>query len=282
MNASVPIVTSLNAAILRLSVISMVATGLMVAGTALADMPIAGKKAKCAACHAINKKVVGPAFMAVAAKYKGDKDAVSKMVANITRGGQFGYNLGIMPPKGIGATDSEIRTMAEFIAGLTNDGSVGQGQPSSTLLNVLGAVATAYVEHESGKNSSAQNQTTADYTPEPARRRQQQQSASQTGSSSQSNQVPKHVHNPANEAMNCISLFRDQGHGSVQMKNICGYSVSVLWPGGIVDIRPGGSYPSFEQGNFEYFACRYGGPTGAGLHQSPEQKALHRVSCADD
>ncbi len=98
---------------------SMVATaGLMVAGSALAaELPAEGK-AKCGACHAIDKKVVGPAFNDVAAKYKGDKDAVSKMIANITKGGEFGYKLGKMPPKGLGATDAEIKTMAEFIAGL--------------------------------------------------------------------------------------------------------------------------------------------------------------------
>ncbi len=100
-------------------IVSMVAAaGLMVAGSALAaELPAEGK-AKCGACHAIDKKVVGPAFNDVAAKYKGDKDAVSKMIANITKGGEFGYKLGKMPPKGLGATDAEIKIMAEFIAGL--------------------------------------------------------------------------------------------------------------------------------------------------------------------
>ena len=94
------------------------AAGLMVAGSALAaEMPAVGK-AKCGACHAVDKKVVGPAYNDVSAKYKGDKDAVSKMIANITKGGAFGYKLGTMPPKGLGATDDEIKTMAEFIAGL--------------------------------------------------------------------------------------------------------------------------------------------------------------------
>ncbi len=100
-------------------IVSMVATaGLMVAGSALAvDMPASGK-AKCGACHAVDKKVVGPAYNDVAAKYKGDKDAVSKIIASATKGGEFGWKLGKMPPKGLGATDAEIKEMAEFIAGL--------------------------------------------------------------------------------------------------------------------------------------------------------------------
>ena len=65
---------------------------LIMAGSALAaDMPAAGK-AKCGACHALDKKGMGPSFMDIAGKYKGDKDAVSKIDASITKGGKFGWN----------------------------------------------------------------------------------------------------------------------------------------------------------------------------------------------
>lgn len=95
------------------------AASLIMAGTALAaDMPAAGK-AKCGACHALDKKGMGPSFMDIAGKYKGDKDAVSKLDANITKGGKFGWNTPMaMPPKGMGASDAEIKAMAEYIAGL--------------------------------------------------------------------------------------------------------------------------------------------------------------------
>ena len=100
-------------------IVSMVATaGLIIAGSALAaDMPATGK-AKCGACHAVDKKVVGPAFTDVSAKYKGDADAVGKITASITKGGEFGWKLGKMPAKGMGANDAEIKEMATFIAGL--------------------------------------------------------------------------------------------------------------------------------------------------------------------
>ena len=98
---------------------SMAATAcLIIAGSALAaEMPAVGKT-KCGACHAVDKKVVGPAFMDVSAKYKGDKQAASKIAASITKGGSFGWKLGSMPPKGMGATDADIKVMSEFIAGL--------------------------------------------------------------------------------------------------------------------------------------------------------------------
>lgn len=103
-------------------IVTLVATaGLMIAGSTLAaDMPAVGKS-KCGACHTIDKKLLGPAWMDVSKKYKGDKDAASKIAANITKGGTFGWKLGApMPPKGMGATDAEIKTLSEFIAGLAN------------------------------------------------------------------------------------------------------------------------------------------------------------------
>ena len=45
------------------------------------------KKDGCVACHAIDKKVIGPAYQEVAAKYKGDKDAATKLVDKVKKGG---------------------------------------------------------------------------------------------------------------------------------------------------------------------------------------------------
>jgi len=92
--------------------------GLIFAGNALAaDMPAAAK-VKCNTCHALDKKIVGPSYMDISAKYKGDPDGASKMAANSTKGGQFGWKIADMPPKGLAATDAEIKAMSEYIAGL--------------------------------------------------------------------------------------------------------------------------------------------------------------------
>lgn len=89
--------------------------GLLISGSAMAvDMPADGK-AKCGACHAIDKKVVGPAWKDVAAKYAGKADAEKTLVANITKGGQFGWKFGNMPAKGLGASDAQIASLAKFI-----------------------------------------------------------------------------------------------------------------------------------------------------------------------
>lgn len=99
--------------------VSMIAAaGLVVTGSVLAtDMPADGK-AKCGACHAVDKKLVGPAFNDVAAKYKGDKDAANKIIASVNKGGAFGWKMGNMPPKGLGANEAQIKAMANFIVSL--------------------------------------------------------------------------------------------------------------------------------------------------------------------
>jgi cytochrome c len=98
----------------------VVAASFIFTGAAMAaDMPAAAKT-KCGGCHTLDKKAMGPSFMEIAGKYKGDKDAVSKMVTNITKGGRFGWNTPMaMPPKGMGASEADIKTMAEYIAGLS-------------------------------------------------------------------------------------------------------------------------------------------------------------------
>ena len=103
-------------------IVSMVAAaGLSISVSALAvDMPAAGK-AKCGACHGVDKKLVGPSFVDVSVKYKGDKEAAVKIAANITKGGTFGWKLGnqSMPPRGLGANDEQIKLLSEFIVGLS-------------------------------------------------------------------------------------------------------------------------------------------------------------------
>ncbi|HNI83375.1 MAG TPA: cytochrome C', partial [Rhodocyclaceae bacterium] len=67
----------------KLVVVAAVA-GLMGSTAAFADAGMDLAKAKnCLACHAVDKKVVGPAYKDVAAKYKGDKTAEAKLVEKV-------------------------------------------------------------------------------------------------------------------------------------------------------------------------------------------------------
>ncbi|MDH2916323.1 MAG: c-type cytochrome [Gallionella sp.] len=93
----------------------IVAAGLMVAGSAMAaDMPAVAKKNNCTACHAVDKKVVGPAWKDVAVKYKGD---VAHLSDKIKKGGSGAW--GSMPmPANPKVSDADMKEILAFIAGL--------------------------------------------------------------------------------------------------------------------------------------------------------------------
>ena len=58
----------------------------VVAAPAFANADLAQKKS-CMACHATDKKLVGPAYKDGAAKYAGQKDAAAKLATKIQKGG---------------------------------------------------------------------------------------------------------------------------------------------------------------------------------------------------
>ncbi|WP_374486674.1 c-type cytochrome [Zoogloea sp.] len=73
--------------------------GLMGTSAAFADAGADLAKAKnCLACHAVDKKVVGPAYKDVAAKYKGDKTAEAKLIEKVQKGGSGVWGQVPMPP----------------------------------------------------------------------------------------------------------------------------------------------------------------------------------------
>jgi cytochrome c len=102
----------------KLLIASMIATaGLVVAGTASAtDMPPLAKKNSCVACHAIDHKVVGPAWMDVAKKYKGDAGAAAKLEAKVKKGGGGVWGSMPMPPQS--ASEADIKELVKFILAL--------------------------------------------------------------------------------------------------------------------------------------------------------------------
>jgi cytochrome c len=60
--------------------------GLAASAPALADLALATSK-NCMSCHAVDRKILGPSFKDVAAKYKDDKGAVDMLATKIIKGG---------------------------------------------------------------------------------------------------------------------------------------------------------------------------------------------------
>ena len=90
----------------------MAAAGIVMAGHAQADEALAKAK-NCMSCHAVDKKLVGPAYKDVAAKYKGDKGAVDKLAAKVKAGGKGVWGEVPMPPNNV--TDDEAKKLVTWV-----------------------------------------------------------------------------------------------------------------------------------------------------------------------
>jgi len=80
---------------IRFTLFALVATVCLTA-PALADQALATAK-NCMACHAIDKKVLGPAYKDVAKKYAGQKDAAAKLATKVMKGGSGVWGAVPMP-----------------------------------------------------------------------------------------------------------------------------------------------------------------------------------------
>jgi cytochrome c len=109
-------------------VVSMVAAaGLMVAGSAMAvEMPPLAHKYNCVACHAIDHKVVGPAWKDVAERYTGqgvktytyngkEYPLIEGLVQKVSKGGSGNWGSMPMPANDpSGAHHDDIKKLVEF------------------------------------------------------------------------------------------------------------------------------------------------------------------------
>ncbi|WP_119155788.1 c-type cytochrome [Caldimonas tepidiphila] len=89
------------------------ALGSLAATPAFASADLAQKK-NCMACHAVDKKLVGPGFKEVAAKYKGDKTAADKLVTKIQKGGVGAWGQIPMPPNPQ-VSDAEAKQLVQWV-----------------------------------------------------------------------------------------------------------------------------------------------------------------------
>jgi cytochrome c len=88
----------------------------LLAAPAQASMELAQKKS-CMACHATDKKLVGPAYKEVAAKYAGQKDAVAQLAERIQKGSVPGKgNWGAIPmPANPQVSADEAKQLATWV-----------------------------------------------------------------------------------------------------------------------------------------------------------------------
>jgi len=88
------------------------ATSVTVASPVFAQADLAQKK-NCLACHAVDKKLVGPSYKDVAAKYAGQKDASAKLAEKIQKGGVGVWGQIPMPANPV--TPAEAKQLADWV-----------------------------------------------------------------------------------------------------------------------------------------------------------------------
>jgi cytochrome c len=91
------------------------AAAALLTGPALANVDEAMNKAGCMACHAKDKKLVGPSFKDIAAKYKG-QDVVAKLTGKVRKGGAGTFGPVPMAPVGPDKiSDGDLKAAVELI-----------------------------------------------------------------------------------------------------------------------------------------------------------------------
>jgi len=73
-------------------------------------------KYNCQACHAVDKKVVGPGYKEIAKKYAGDNSAPAKLAQKVKSGGSGVWGSIPMPPNNV--PDADIKTIVTWVLSL--------------------------------------------------------------------------------------------------------------------------------------------------------------------
>ena len=94
-------------------VATLIAGAALVATNAMANEDLA-KKSGCMACHAVDKKLVGPAYKEVAKKYAGQKDAEAMLAEKVSKGGQGNWGQVPMPPNAAVKPD-DVKTLVKWV-----------------------------------------------------------------------------------------------------------------------------------------------------------------------
>jgi len=122
---------------MKIVLMSVVGAGLLIAGHAMAaddkkpalvEMPALAKKNNCTACHAVYKRVVGPAWLDVSKKYKGvakytyagkEYPLLEGLMMKVSKGGAGSFGSMPMIPTDPGGTkQADIKELVNFVIGL--------------------------------------------------------------------------------------------------------------------------------------------------------------------
>lgn len=86
----------------------------------MASTEAAMRRSDCFTCHAVDKKIIGPAYSWVAYRYKDDKEATANLSAKIKNGGMGNWNdytggATMSPHQQL--PEDDIKAMAQWVLG---------------------------------------------------------------------------------------------------------------------------------------------------------------------
>lgn len=93
--------------------VAATALALLVSSPALASPELARSK-NCVSCHHTERKMIGPAYKAIAERYAKDDSAIKKLSEKVIKGGAGSWGQTPMPPQ-VGVTPSEAETLVNWI-----------------------------------------------------------------------------------------------------------------------------------------------------------------------
>jgi len=89
--------------------------GLTMQVAVAADGAALAQKGGCMVCHGVDKKILGPAYKDVAAKYKGQKEAEEMLVKKVKAGGSGVWGPIPMPANTGKLSDDEFKSVVDWI-----------------------------------------------------------------------------------------------------------------------------------------------------------------------
>ena len=97
----------------QLLAVAVAASALIAGNAALANEKLA-QASGCMTCHGTDKKIIGPSYKEVAAKYRNDKQAEANLFQKVKAGGKGAWGETPMPPNAH-VKDDDIKTLVRWI-----------------------------------------------------------------------------------------------------------------------------------------------------------------------
>ncbi len=98
---------------MKFIIAALLSLGMLAAGQVIASEKLAQSRG-CMTCHAIDRKVLGPGFKEIAAKYRSDKAAEAKLVKKVKAGGSGVWGSVPMPPNAH-VKEGDIKAIVDWV-----------------------------------------------------------------------------------------------------------------------------------------------------------------------